>query len=89
MFLLGLPALYYRLLRTDANTRTLANRTCASRTDRGDGEFRRRHPDPEPRTVPIRRAAWRSSRRRSSPRKVGVNLGITPRIHPSDEVTLR
>jgi general secretion pathway protein D len=90
VLLSGIPALYYRLLKTDTNTRTLANphlRMSDGVTARA--EFGDQIPTPNTtvgaiaaggvNTVPITTFTYRN---------IGVNISITPRVHPSDEVTL-
>jgi general secretion pathway protein D len=90
VLLAGVPALYYRLLKTDTNTRTLANtnvRVSDGVTART--EFGERIPTPNATigaiaaggvgTVPITQYTYQN---------VGVNIAITPRVHPNDEVSL-
>jgi len=91
VFLTGLPALYYRLIRTDANTRTLANPHLRIQDGiAATANFGQDIPIPNSRTVPISQGGVDiQPQTQFTYRKVGVNLGITPRIHPSDEVTLR
>jgi general secretion pathway protein D len=86
----NLPSLYYRLLKTDTNTRTLANPQL--RTSEGlaaQARFGDRVPVPS--TVfqpfatggvaqqPITTFAYEN---------IGVNIDITPRMHHDDDVTL-
>jgi general secretion pathway protein D len=86
----GLPALYYRLLKTDSNTRTLANPHIRITDGTAAVEkFGEEVPVPTVtiggvstggvNTVPIQSNTYRN---------VGVNLTITPRVHANDEVTL-
>jgi general secretion pathway protein D len=91
VFLTGLPALYYRLIRTDANTRTLANPHLRIQDGiAATANFGEDVPIPNSRTVPISQGGVDiQPQTQFTYRKVGVNLGMTPRIHPSDEVTLR
>jgi general secretion pathway protein D len=88
----NLPALYYRLLKTDSNTRTLANpHLRMSDGVAAHAGFGEEIPVPQT-TFPL--AA--NSQTGSNPqpvtqyayRTIGVNLTLTPRTHPNDEVTL-
>ena len=86
----GVPALYYRLLKTDTSTRTLAN----PHLRMSDGltataAFGERIPTPNAtigavatggvNTVPITQYQYSD---------IGVNIAITPRVHANDEVSL-
>jgi general secretion pathway protein D len=90
ILLSGVPALYYRLLKTDTNTRTLANphlRISDGLT--ATAAFGERIPTPNTtigpiasggvNTVPITNYEYQT---------IGVNIQITPRVHPNDEVSL-
>jgi general secretion pathway protein D len=90
ILLSGVPALYYRLLKTDTNTRTLANphlRTSDGLT--ASAAFGERIPTPNATigavasggvgTIPITQYEYQT---------IGVNIGVTPRVHPNDEVSL-
>jgi general secretion pathway protein D len=90
VLLSGIPALYYRLLKTDTNTRTLANphlRMSDGATARA--EFGDQIPTPNTtvgalatggvNNIPITTFTYRN---------IGVNIAVTPRVHPSDEVSL-
>jgi general secretion pathway protein D len=86
----GLPALYYRLLKTDTNTRTLANPHL--RTSDGlpaSAKFGDRVPVPNATFAPIAQGGVNQQAITSySYENVGVNIDITPRTHPNDDVTL-
>lgn len=90
ILLSGVPALYYRLLKTDTNTRTLANphlRISDGLT--ATAAFGERIPTPNTtigpiatggiNTVPITNFEYQT---------IGVNIQITPRVHPNDEISL-
>lgn len=90
VLLSGIPALYYRLLKTDTNTRTLANpHLRMSDGVTATAAFGDEIPTPNTtigaiaaggvNTVPITQFVYK---------KVGVNISITPRVHPSDDVSL-
>jgi general secretion pathway protein D len=90
ILLTGLPALYYRLLKTDTNTRTLANpHLRMSDGVAATATFGEEIPTPNAtigaiaqggvNTVPITQYTYRN---------IGVNIGVTPRVHPNDEVSL-
>ena len=90
ILLSGIPALYYRLLKTDTNTRTLANpHLRMSDGVAATAEFGERIPTPNATfgpvaqggvsTVPITQYTYKN---------IGVNIGITPRVHANDDVTL-
>lgn len=86
----GLPSLYYRLLKTDANTRTLANPHL--RAQEGlPAQARFGEDVPVPATVfaPIATGGINQQPITSyNYRTIGVNIDITPRTHHNDEVTL-
>jgi general secretion pathway protein D len=90
ILLSGVPALYYRLLKTDTNTRTLANphlRISDGLTAKAS--FGERIPTPNATigalasggvgTVPITQYEYQT---------IGVNISVTPRVHANDEVSL-
>jgi general secretion pathway protein D len=90
IFLSGVPALYYRLLKTDARTRTLANpHLRISDGVTAAAQFGEEVPTPTATigavatggvgTIPITQYSYRN---------IGVNIQITPRVHPNDEVSL-
>ena len=86
----GLPGLYYRLLKNDVNTRTLANPQL--RTSEGlpaQARFGEEVPIPSVTFTPF--AAGGINQQpitQFSYRTIGVNIDITPRTHHDDEVTL-
>jgi general secretion pathway protein D len=86
----GFPSLYYRLLKTDANTRTLANPQL--RTSEGlpaQASFGESVPVPATVFAPIATGGINQQPITSYVYKnVGVNIDITPRTHHDDEVTL-
>jgi general secretion pathway protein D len=89
--LLGnLPGLYYRLLKTDTHTRTLANPQL--RTSEGmpaQARFGERVPIPVTTFTPIATGGIPQQPVTSfNYENIGVNIDITPRTHHDDEVTL-
>lgn len=86
----NIPALYYRLLKDDANTRTLANphiRIIDGTT--AAANFGEEVPVPRLTLAPIFQGGTNIQPQTSFDyRTIGVNIGITPRTHPDDEVTL-
>jgi len=89
--LLGnLPGLYYRLLKTDTHTRTLANPQL--RTSEGmpaQARFGERVPIPVTTFTPIATGGIPQQPVTSfNYENIGVNIDITPRMHHDDEVTL-
>ena len=84
------PSLYYRLLKSDAATRTLANPQL--RTIEGlaaQARFGERVPVPNTTFSPIATGGVNTQPITSyTYENIGVNLDITPRIHHNDEVTL-
>jgi general secretion pathway protein D len=86
----GLPSLYYRLLKTDANTRTLANPQLRT-TDGNPAQARFGEQVPVPVTTfaPIATGGTAQQPITSfNYQNVGVNIDITPRTHHDDDVTL-
>src|SRR4029077_5958470 len=87
----GLPTLYYRLLKTDANTRTLANPQ--PRTVDGvqaQARFGEQVPVPITTFAPIATGGTPQQPITSFQyQNVGVNIDITPRMHHDDDVTLQ
>lgn len=86
----NIPALYYRLLKTDSRTRTLAN-PHISMLDGTTGVASFGQQVPVRRTVisPITQGGVNIQPQTSFEyRTIGVNITITPRTHPNDEVTL-
>ena len=90
MFLTNLPALFYRLLKTDGNTRTLANPQL--RTSEGmpaQARFGERVPVPVTTFAPIATGGVAQQPITSfNYENIGVNIDITPRTHHDDEVSL-
>jgi general secretion pathway protein D len=90
VFLSGVPALYYRLLKSDQNTRTLANPQL--RTAEGiaaQARFGDEVPVPVTTFAPIATGGVAQQPVTSfNYRNIGVNIDITPRIHHDDDVTL-
>jgi len=90
ILLANLPALYYRLLKSDSNTRTLANPQL--RTSEGmpaTARFGERIPVPVTTFSPI--AAGGTAQQPITSfnyENIGVNIDITPRTHHDDDVTL-
>jgi general secretion pathway protein D len=90
VLLANLPGLYYRLLKTDANTRTLANpQLRAVEGMPAQARFGERVPVPNTTFVPIATGGAAQQPIVSyTYENIGVNLDITPRTHHDDEVTL-
>jgi general secretion pathway protein D len=90
IFVTGLPALYYRLLKNDTATRTLANPQL--RTSEGvpaQARFGERVPIPVTTFAPIATGGINQQPITSFVYEpIGVNIDITPRTHHDDEVTL-
>ncbi|MGH9349512.1 MAG: secretin N-terminal domain-containing protein, partial [Vicinamibacterales bacterium] len=90
IFLTNLPGLYYRLLKTDSNTRTLANPQL--RTSEGmpaQARFGERVPVPITTFAPIATGGVNQQPITSfNYENIGVNIDITPRTHHDDEVSL-
>ncbi len=86
----GLPALYFRLLKNDAATRTLANPQL--RTSEGvpaQARFGERVPIPVTTFAPIATGGINQQPITSFVYEpIGVNIDITPRMHHDDEVSL-
>jgi general secretion pathway protein D len=86
----GLPTLYYRLLKTDSNTRTLANpqlRTTDGTTAKA--RFGDQVPVPVTTFAPIATGGTAQQPITSfNYQNVGVNIDITPRTHHDDDVSL-
>jgi general secretion pathway protein D len=86
----GIPALYYRLLKTDVNTRTLAN-PHVRMTDgvQGVAEFGTSVPVPTTTFAPVQQGGLTEQAVTSFTYKnVGVSITMTPRTHPNDDVSL-
>jgi general secretion pathway protein D len=90
ILLTNLPGLYYRLLKTDNNTRTLANPQL--RTSEGmpaQARFGERVPIPITTFAPIATGGVNQQPITSfNYENIGVNIDITPRTHHDDEVSL-
>ena len=90
ILLTNLPALYYRLLKQDSNTRTLANPQL--RTSEGmpaQARFGERVPVPVTIFSPIATGGVNQQPITSfNYENIGVNIDITPRTHHDDEVSL-
>jgi general secretion pathway protein D len=90
VLLANLPGLYYRLLRTDTNTRTLANPQL--RTAEGtaaQARFGERVPIPVTIFTPIATGGTPQQPITSfNYENIGVNIDITPRTHHNDDVSL-
>jgi general secretion pathway protein D len=90
VFLSGIPGLYYRLLKNDINTRTLANTQL--RTSEGlaaQARFGERVPVPVTTFAPIATGGINQQPITSFVyENIGVNIDITPRTHHEDEVSL-
>jgi general secretion pathway protein D len=90
VFLSGMPGLYYRLLKNDQATRTLASphlRTAEGLT--ATARFGEEVPVPVTTFAPIAAGGVNTQPITSyTYRNVGVNIDITPRLHHDDEVSL-
>ena len=90
VFLTNVPALFYRLLKQDTNTRTLANPQL--RTSEGmpaQARFGERVPVPVTTFSPIATGGVSQQPITSfNYENIGVNIDITPRTHHDDEVSL-
>jgi general secretion pathway protein D len=90
ILLANLPSLYYRLLKTDINTRTLANPQL--RTSEGmaaAARFGDRVPVPVTTFAPIATGGIPQQPITAfNYETIGVNIEITPRTHHDDDVTL-
>jgi general secretion pathway protein D len=90
IFLTNLPGLYYRLLKADHNTRTLANpQLRASEGIAAQARFGERVPVPVTTFSPIATGGVAQQPITSfNYENIGVNIDITPRTHHDDQVTL-
>ncbi len=90
VFMAGIPGIYYRLLKNDTATRTLANPQL--RTAEGlaaSARFGERVPVPVTTFAPIAAGGVNTQPITSFVyENIGVNIDITPRMHHDDEVTL-
>jgi general secretion pathway protein D len=86
----GVPALYYRLLKTDSNTRTLANPHI--RTVDGtlaSSRMGERVPVPTSQIVPLGQGGNSlQSIQNFTYEPIGINIDVTPRFHANNDVTL-
>jgi general secretion pathway protein D len=86
----NLPTLYYRLLKTDAHSRTLANPQL--RTSDGSpakAAFGEQVPVPQTTFAPLATGGAPQQPITSfAYQNIGVNINITPRTHHDDDVTL-
>lgn len=90
VLLTGVPALYYRLLKDDTSTRTLANpQLWAAEGVSATARFGDRIPVPITTFAPIAAGGVNTQPITSyTYENIGVNIEITPRTHHDDEVTL-
>ena len=90
IILTNLPTLYYRLLKSDSNTRTLANPQL--RTSEGvaaQAKFGEQVPVPVTTFSPIATGGVAQQPITSFQyQNIGVNIDITPRMHHDDDVSL-
>ena len=90
VFLTNLPGLFYRLLKSDTSTRTLANPQL--RTSEGisaQARFGERVPVPVTTFAPIAAGGVQTQPITSfNYENIGVNIDITPRMHHDDDVSL-
>jgi general secretion pathway protein D len=90
IFAVGVPGLYYRLLKNDVSTRTLASPQL--RTSEGmpaQARFGERVPVPMTTFAPIATGGINQQPITSFVyENIGVNIDITPRTHHNDEVSL-
>jgi general secretion pathway protein D len=90
VFLTNVPALFYRLLKQDSNTRTLANPQLRSSEGMpAQARFGERVPVPVTTFSPIATGGVSQQPITSfNYENIGVNIDITPRTHHDDEVSL-
>ena len=90
IFLTNLPGLFYRLLKQDTNTRTLANTQLrVSDGQSAQARFGERIPIPITQFAPIATGGINQQPITSFQyENIGVNLDISPRTHHDDHVTL-
>jgi general secretion pathway protein D len=86
----GIPALYYRLLKTDQNTRTLANpQIRMSDGMKGLAEFGTSLPLPVTTFAPVNQGGLNEQAvTQFEYKNIGVTINMTPRTHANDDVTL-
>jgi general secretion pathway protein D len=87
----GVPSLYYRLLKSDTNTRTLANpHLRAVDSTLAQAKFGERVPIPTSQVVPLFQGGTNQQIIQNvSYENIGVNIDITPRVHANNDVTLQ
>ena len=90
VFVANLPGLFYRLLKRDANTRTLANpHLRTSEGQAAQARFGERVPVPVTTFAPIATGGIQQQPITSfNYENVGVNIDITPYTHHNDDVSL-
>jgi general secretion pathway protein D len=90
ILLTNLPNLYYRLLKNDGSTRTLANpQLRATEGTAAQARFGERVPVPITTFAPIAAGGIQTQPITSfNYENIGVNIDITPRTHHDDEVSL-
>jgi general secretion pathway protein D len=90
VFLTNLPGLFYRLLKQDSQTRTLANTQIRiSDGQTGQARFGEDVPVPVTTFVPVATGGLPQQPTTSyNYRTIGVNIDITPRTHHDDDVTM-
>jgi general secretion pathway protein D len=90
ILLTNLPGIFYRLLKSDANTRILANpQLRASEGSTASARFGDRVPVPVTTFTPIATGGTPQQPIVSfNYENIGVNIDITPRTHHDDDVTL-
>ncbi|RPJ69017.1 MAG: tetratricopeptide repeat protein, partial [Acidobacteria bacterium] len=90
VYLTGLPALFYRLMKSDTNTRILANpQLRAWEGVAAQAKFGERVPVPMTTFQPIATGGVAQQPITSfNYENIGVNIDITPRTHHDDDVTL-
>lgn len=90
IFVTNLPGLYYRLLKSDSNTRTLASpRLRTSEGIAAQARFGERVPVPITTFAPIATGGINQQPITSfNYENIGVNIDITPRTHHDDDVSL-
>ena len=90
LLITNIPALFYRLIKTDSRTRTLANPHIRI-TDgvAAVANFGQDVPVPQTTITPITQTGVNiQPQTQFQYRTIGVNIGITPRTHPNDDITL-
>ena len=90
VFVANLPSLFYRLLKQDQQTHTLANpQIRASAGEAVDAQFGDRVPVPVTTFTPFAAGGLQQQPVTSYDyRNIGVNIQLTPHIHHDDEVSL-